>query len=89
MDRPKAGTEGEASVSHPFAPHLLEGHVHPGRFRDLDLEVIGEEGDLIEQIGGDDPSLPLGRFLPDLLDIHIGQVASDVLERLRDLVPFL
>jgi len=54
-----------------FEAHFLEGYVHPGRSRDLDLQVIVVDRDLVEQVGGDDPALPLVGLLPDLVDVVV------------------
>ena len=64
----------------------MEGYVHPGRSGDLDLQMVGEERDLVEQVGGDDPPLPFVGLGPGLVDVEVGEMPGDVLEGLGDLV---
>jgi hypothetical protein len=51
--------------------------------------VNGVDGELIEQVRGDDPALLIGGLLPDLLEIEIGEIPGDVLGGPGDLVALL
>ena len=61
-------------------PHLIKGHVQAHSAVDGDLEMVGEDGDYVEELLHQHPSLLIGGLGPDLVRIQLTEDPEHIVE---------
>jgi hypothetical protein len=68
-------------------PHLIDGHIQAQGAIDGDLAMVREDGDDVEELLHEHPSLLIGGLGPDLVRVQLSEDAEHIVEASGGLCP--